>query len=279
MGSLRNPVGPLPSSIYWRRRVVLASVMALLALLVAWIVMSGGGNGKNGAGGANDKNPSPSTITPGPTGSGPAISQAPGGRDESSGGDSSGSGSGDGSGDGSGSDAGSGSGGSGGSGGSDGSGAGTAGGGSGGGVGTGDTLPASSTLPNCTASATKLTVRSLHNTYGPGSTPALVLTATNSSGGDCKVDLGPKNAVLTITQAGGDDDYWSSADCVKAAGNLMYRVPADSSITYTVKWDRKPSAPECATPPAGSAGPGTYLVEAKTPGFGTAQTSFVLEND
>ncbi|CAM5307826.1 hypothetical protein SALBM311S_01572 [Streptomyces alboniger] len=279
MGSLRNPVGPLPSSIYWRRRVVLASVMAVLALLVAWIVMSGGGGGKNGAGGANGKNPSPSTITPGPTGSGPAISQAPGGRDESSGGDSSGSGSGGGSGDGSGSVAGSGSAGSGGSGGSEGSGAGTAAGGSGSGVGTGDTLPASSTIPDCTASATKLTVRSLHNTYGPGSTPALVLTATNSSGGDCKVDLGPKNAVLTITQAGGDDDYWSSADCVKAAGNLMFRVPANSSITYTVKWDRKPSAPECATPPTGSAGPGTYLVEAKTPGFGTAQTSFVLEND
>lgn len=255
------------------------SVMALLALLVAWIVMSGGGGGNNGADGSNDKNPSPSTITPGPTGSGPAISQAPGGREESSGGDSSGSGSGDGSGDGSGSDAGSGSGGSGGSNGSEGSGGGTAGGGSGGSVGTGDALPASSTLPNCAASAMKLTVRSLHNTYGPGATPALLLTATNSSGGDCKVDLGPKNAVLTITQAAGEDDYWSSADCPKPSGNLVFRVPADSSITYTVKWDRKPSAPECATPPKGSAGAGTYLVEAKTPGFGTVQTSFVLEND
>jgi hypothetical protein len=124
----------------------------------------------------------------------------------------------------------------------------------------------------------KLTVRSLHNAYGPGDTPALLLTATNSSGGDCKVDLGPKNAVVTIAQAGGDDDYWSSADCPKVSG-LVFRVPADSSITYTVKWDRKPSAPRCATPPAGSAGAGTYLVEAKAPGFGTAQTSFVLEND
>jgi len=255
------------------------SVMALLALLGAWIVLSGGGGGKNGADGSNDKNPSPSTITPGPTGSGPAISQAPGGREESSGGDSSGSGSGDGSGDGSGSDAGSGSGGSGGADGSAGPGGGTAGGGSGGSVSTGDALPASSTLPNCAAGAMKLTVRSLHNTYGPGATPTLLLTATNSSGGDCKVDLGPKNAVLTIAQAAGEDDYWSSADCPKASGNLVFRVPADSSITYTVKWDRKPSAPECATPPKGSAGAGTYLVEAKTPGFGTVQTSFVLEND
>jgi hypothetical protein len=277
VGSLRNPVGPLPSSIYWRRRVVLVSVVAVLALLFTWIVTSGGGGGKNGADGSDDKNPSPSTITPGPSGSGPAISQAPGGRDESSGGgDSSGSGSGDGAGDGSGTGSGSGSGD---SSGSNGSGGGTAGAGTGSGVGSDDTLPAGSTLPNCTATAVKLTVRSLRNEYAPGETPTLLLTATNSSGSDCKVDLGPKNAVLAITQAGADDDYWSSADCPKVAGSLVFRVPAGSSITYTVKWDRKPSAPECATPPPGSAGAGTYLVEAKTPGFGTKQASFVLKND
>ncbi|WP_078941445.1 hypothetical protein [Streptomyces cellulosae] len=282
MGSLRNPVGPLPSSIYWRRRVVLVSVVALLALLIAWIVTSDGPGGKNGADGSNDKNPSPSTITPGPSGSGPAISQAPGGRDESSGSGSGGSGSGSGSGDGSGNGSGAGSGSNAGSGSGGSAGAGASGGGTAGGAGSvaaGDALPASSSLPNCTAGALKLTVRSLHNAYGPGDTPALLLTATNSSGGDCKVDLGPKNAVLTITQSGNEDDYWSSADCPKVSAGLVFRVPAGSSITYTVKWDRKPSAPQCATPPAGAAKAGTYLVEAKTPGFGTVQTSFVLEND
>ncbi|MDT7845158.1 hypothetical protein [Streptomyces justiciae] len=276
MGSLRNPVGPLPSSIYWRRRAVLLSVLALLALLIAWVVTSGGGGGKNGADGTNGKNPAPS-ITPGPSSSGPAISQAPGGRDESSGGgDGGGSGSGDGSGDGSGSTAGSGSSGSSGSGGSDG---GAAGGGAGSGVGQNDTVPAGSTLPNCTTGAVKLTVRSLHNGYGPGETPTLLVTATNSSGSDCKVDLGPKSAVLTITQAAEDDEYWSSADCPKTAGSLVFRAPAGSSITYTVKWDRKPSAPQCATPPAGVAGAGTYLVELAASGFAKVQTSFVLESD
>ncbi|MFJ3667509.1 hypothetical protein ACIPSE_13755 [Streptomyces sp. NPDC090106] len=276
MGSMRNPVGPLPSSIYWRRRVVLLSVLALLALLIAWVVTSGGGGGKNGADGSNGKNPA-SSITPGPSGSGPAISQAPGGRDESGGGgDSSGSGSDDGSGsggsdDGSGSTSGTGAG----SGDSDGS----AGGGSGSGVGQGDTVPAGSGLANCTPGAVKLTVRSLHNGYGPGETPTLLITAANSSGAACKVDLGPKNAVVTITQAAEDDEYWSSADCPKTAGNLFFEVPAGDSITYTLKWDRKPSAPECATPPAGTAGADTYLVELATPGFGQAQTSFVLESD
>ncbi|MEU8654764.1 hypothetical protein [Streptomyces sp. NPDC048737] len=274
MGSLRNPVGPLPSSIYWRRRGVLLSVVALLALLVTWVVSSGGGGGRNGADGSNGKNPA-SSITPGPSGSGPAISQNPGGRDESGDEDSGGSGSGSGSGSGGGAGSG--------SGGADTGGAGSAG--SGGsddganGSGSGMTLPAGTTLPNCTASVVTLSLRSVRNTYSPDQKPMFRLTAKNSSGSDCKVDLGPKKAVLTITRAGGTDDYWSSADCPKGATSLLYRVPAGGSFTYPVTWDRKPSAPECATPPAGVAGSGTYLVEAEAPGFTKAQTSFVLEQD
>lgn len=249
----------------------MVSVVALLALLITWIVTSGGGGGKNGADGAkNGKTPAP-TITAGPSGSGPAISQHPGGRDESSGGDSS-SGGGSSSG-GSGAASGSVGGGSG-----DGSGSGS-GGASNGGSSTGTTVPADSTLPNCTASAVQLSLRSLHNSYSPDQTPTFVLTAKNSSGSDCKVDLGPKSAVLTITEAGGAADFWSSADCPKSSGSVYYRVSAGSSVTYTLKWDRKPSAPECATPAAGSAGAGTYLVEAEASGFAKAQTSFVLASD
>ncbi|MET9773320.1 hypothetical protein ABZ023_03505 [Streptomyces sp. NPDC006367] len=283
MGSLRNPVGPLPSSIYWRRRAVLLSVFALLALLITWVVVSGGGGGGKGhEDSADGKNPVPS-ITPGPSGSGPAISQAPGGRDESGGGDSNGSGAGagsggaGGSGDGSGSD-GPGAGGS-GEGGDGTGGPGGFGGGEAVGVGAGDALPAGSGLPDCTGSAVKLSLRSVRNTYSPGQTPAFELTARNTSGSDCKVDLGPKHVVLTITPADSDDAYWSSDHCVKGSGSLSYRVAARSGITYTVKWDRKPSSPRCATPPAGSAKAGTYLVEAEAAGFGKVQTSFVLKND
>ncbi|MFE9771527.1 hypothetical protein ACFYOV_07625 [Streptomyces sp. NPDC005931] len=282
MGSLRNPVGPLPSSIYWRRRAVLLSVLALLALLITWVVASGGGGGGDRDNGANGKNPAPS-ITPGPSGSGPAISQAPGGRDESE--DEGGSG-GTGGSDGSSGDGDDGANGDPGDvGGADGSGSGadgSAGGGIGGGtagVGAGDALPAGTSLPNCTASAVKFSLRSARNTYEPGRTPTFLLTARNVSGSDCKVDLGPKSAVLTITPATGDDPYWASDDCPKGPGSLVFRVPADDSITYTVKWNRKPSTERCETPPAGSAGAGTYLVEAKAPGFAKVQTSFVLERD
>lgn len=276
VGSLRNPVGPLPSTIYWRRRAVLLSVLALLALLITWIVVAGGGGGNDRDTGANGKNPAPS-ITPGPSSSGPAISQAPGGRDESgSGGSDGGAGASDGSSSGTGDD------------GANGdpadSGGGTGGGSGGGtaaGVGAGDALPAGSgsSLPNCTAKAVKFSLRSYRNSYAPGETPTFLLTARNISGGDCKIDLGPDSAVLTITPASGDEAYWASDDCPKEDRSLVFRVPAGDSITYTVKWDRKPSAPECATPKAGAAKPDTYLVEAKAPGFTKVQTSFVLERD
>ncbi|MFE1755327.1 hypothetical protein ACFW88_33130 [Streptomyces anandii] len=275
MGSLRKPVGPLPPSIYWRRRVVLLSVVALLTLLIVWILTSGGGGHHDNGGGSNGKNPTPSTITPGPSQSGPAISQHPGGRDESTGGDGSGSGSSSGSG------SGSGSGGAGGDGSGSGSGAGTGvtDDGAKGGGGTIASLPADTTLPNCTSGAVKLTLRSVRNSYSPGQLPAFEVTAKNTSAGDCKIDLGPKSTVVTVTKAGSSDDYWSSADCPKGAGSLLYRVPAGSGITYTLRWDRKPSAPQCATPPAGSAGAGTYLVQAQVPGYGKLQTSFVLSAD
>ncbi|WP_328757994.1 hypothetical protein [Streptomyces sp. NBC_00271] len=275
MGSMRNPVGPLPSTIYWRRRAVLLSLVALLALLIAWVVSSGGGGGKKNADGSNGKNPV-HTITPGPSGSGPAISQHPGGRDESSPGTSAGTASGSSGGS---SDSGSGSGsgdGSGGTGSADGGGS---DGGSSGGTSSGDQVPAGSTLPNCTANAVKLTLRSVHNTYAPGDKPSIELIAKNSSANDCKVDLGPKSAVLTITQAGGDKSFWSSSDCPKDAASLFFRVPAGDQVTYTVDWDRTASAAQCATPPAGSATAGTYLVEAKAPGLAKATTSFVLSQD
>ncbi|NEC15611.1 DUF4232 domain-containing protein [Streptomyces sp. SID8014] len=264
MGSLRNPIGPLPSSIYWRRRVVLLSVLAVLALLVTWAVVSlGGGGEKSGASGPGGHSPAPS-ITPGDSPSGPAISEHPGGRDESGEDDEGGTGGSGGEDDGSDEDA------------PGGGGAGS-GSGPGGGETTGEQLPAGSTLPNCPASALEMSLRSTRNTYEPGQHPKLVLTAENTSKADCKVDLGPEAAVLTITATGDDKPLWSSEHC-PAAGSLLLKLPAQGSATHTVTWDRRASADKCATPPAGSAGPGTYLAEAKAPGA-TAKTSFVLAKD
>ncbi|WP_326611019.1 hypothetical protein OG949_16385 [Streptomyces scopuliridis] len=289
MGSLRNPVGPLPSTIYWRRRAVAATLIALLALLVVWVVTSRGGDGKNSGDTADGANPATS-ITPGPSGSGPAISEQPGGRDESGSTDGTGGGQGGtdgGADDGKNGDTG-GAGGA-GSGGSDGaantggaSGGGSAGSGSGGDGGStssGRQVPSGSGLPNCPPSALTLRLTTTKVAYAPGEKPAFRLIATNTSDTTCKADFGPKAVVLTITNADGDE-VWSSKDCPKAGG-VLYEVPAGGAITRTIEWDRRQSAPQCATPPAGAVGPGTYLVEAKTSGASVkqGQASIRLEKD
>ncbi|MCY0945079.1 hypothetical protein [Streptomyces antarcticus] len=274
MGSLRNPVGPLPSSIYWRRRAVLASVAALLAILAVWAVSSGGnGSSTNGKG---QGRPGTITITPGPSGTGPAISQAPGGRADSGGAGTTGAGTTGAEGGGS---AGTGKNGEPGS--SPGAGAGGAAAAGAGGAGGGAAqVPADSALPTCAASALQWEVKSAKNEYEANEKPRLELIARNVSGTTCKVDLGPKQAILTILQGRDSKAVWSSADCPPGAGNVFFRVSAQGETKHVLEWDRTFSAPnQCQTPPAGSATADTYVVELKSPGMPVANTSFVLKQD
>ncbi|MFE0643757.1 hypothetical protein ACFW2Y_19395 [Streptomyces sp. NPDC058877] len=281
MGSLRNPVGPLPSTIYWRRRAVALCLVALLALLAAWAFTSGGGEGKKANDAANGATPTPPSITPGPSGTGPAISQQPGGRDESDdsdegdAGDGSGAGGSTGSGADAGTDAGAdaGTGSTGKNGDTDG-----AGGDGGAGTGAGQQVPADSPLPNCPSGTLQLTLRSTKVTYEPGEKPRFQLVVKNPSDTTCKADFGPRSAVLTISDDQ-DEEVWSSADCPRPGTPVLLRIPARGTITHTVEWDRRPSAPQCATVPAGQADPGTYLVEATVPGTKVLPASFRLAKD
>lgn len=265
VGSLRNPVGPLPSSIYWRRRAVALSVVALLVFLAVWSFNHFGTGGSGGSDEGKGGGPA-QTITPGPTPSGPAIGERPGGRDESgtSGGSTSGGTGGGGTGGGTG------------GGGDDGTSGGAGGGGNGGG---GAGVPAGASLPDCTSGAVDLTLTSVKNTYGPDEKPKFRLTAKNSSGTACKVDFGPRAAVMTISFADDNTAVWASDDCPKNTDRILLQVPAKGDTTRTVEWDRKPSAPKCATPSARSAKPGTYLVEVQAKGLSTARVSFALSND
>ncbi|MER5970632.1 hypothetical protein ABT112_12985 [Streptomyces sp. NPDC002055] len=271
MGSLRNPVGPLPSSIYWRRRAVAACVVALLGLLVLWAVGSGGSGGQDDRGQGRDGGGPASSIGPGPSSSGPAVTERPGGRDESTGGGSGGS-------------AGTSGGPGGGAGGSatagpgdDGQGQGGAATGAGGSGAAG--VPAGTGLPDCTRDAVKLSVRSVRNSYAPDEKPEFEIVAKNSSEQSCKVTFGEKDAVMTITYADDDDPLWASDDCAKKSRRMQLAVPAEGEATRDVEWDRRPSEPKCATPSAGSAKPGTYLVEVKGAGLPAAQVSFSLAKD
>lgn len=272
MGSLRNPVGPLPSSIYWRRRAVALSLLALLAMVILWTVSSGGGGGSKDSSNDKGSHPAPS-ITPGPGSSGPAISTAPGGRDESPGGSGSSS-SGGGTG---GSSDGAGNGGSGGGGSSSSGGAGAVGGGSSDG-GTARQVPAGSSLPVCAPGQLKLKVRSLKISYAPGEKPRAEISVQNTAGSICKTDLGPTGAVLVVTDSG-DNKVYASDDCPGGAGSVMFQVPGNGTVTHVVTWDRTRSAARCATPPPGAPGVGTYLFEVQATGLPVARATFSLTRD
>ncbi|MFJ6611762.1 hypothetical protein ACIQPT_15975 [Streptomyces sp. NPDC091289] len=250
-------------------------------MLIAWAVTSGGGGGSRDDGKSGGSGPAKS-IDPGPSSSGPAISQQPGGRDESDEnggtGDSSG-GANDGASSGGSASDGASTGGADTAGG-DTAGADTGGSGAGGGGTAGQQVPAGSPIPECKPDAVRLSLRTKVS-YGPDDKPKFELIAKNTSSTTCKADFGPKNAVLTVTEAGGDDDdpIWSSKDCPAAAGPLFLKVPAGATVIHTVDWNRTLSAPGCASPPAGKAGPGTYLLEAKAPGEPVQRASFVLSKD
>jgi hypothetical protein len=285
VGSLRNPIGPLPSSIYWRRRAVALAVLALLVLLTVWALGLGGGDSGNE--GKGDNKPPASTITPGPTDSGPAVTERPGGRDESGEGGGSGSGAG-------GSDGGGGSGGAddagdGGSGwrpggrGSSASGGGdSAGGGSGSGAGGGSgdsgggaAVPAGSKLPACGSGVT-VTLRSVHKVYEPGEKPEFELTVKNKRGTACKIDLGREESVVTVKSASGKK-IWASDDCVRDEKPALYQLPASGTTTHTFVWAREPSVANCGTPASDSVKPGDYEIEVDVKGLKELDASFELK--
>ncbi|MFJ3953623.1 hypothetical protein ACIPXV_26880 [Streptomyces libani] len=270
MGSLRNPIGPLPSSIYWRRRAVALAIVVLLALLVVWALNWGGDAGKSSDEGKGAQDGPATSITPGPSASGPVNDQKPGGRDESGGDGGADSGSG----------GSSGSGAAGGGSGSSGGGSGAGGSGSGGGpIGQGsgkNAVVAGSSLPNCVSGKAELVLSSVKRSYAPGVRPKFELTVENAAGAACKVDLGQKATVLTISDAAGDDRVWASNDCPSGTEPALLQVPAKGSVQRVIEWDRRASGPQCATPSSAKVPAGKYEIEAKVPGLEAARTTFLL---
>lgn len=248
------------------------ALVGLLVVLVVWLLtLGGGGDSKNSKDdGANGKGPADTTITPGPTPSGPHSSQRPGGRDDSGSGSGGGGGGGDRNGGGSGSAGGTG-GGSGDSGGS--AAAGVLG------VGNGKVVPARSTVPDCAPGAVHLTVRSVKDSYGPGEKPKFEIVVKNSGGNSCKVNLGSPAAVLKITDRSGERPVWASDDCPRGTGAVLVEVPGSGETKRTLEWDRKRSAPQCGTPSVNPAvEPGTYRVEVRLAGVAD-RVEFVLNKD
>lgn len=158
----------------------------------------------------------------------------------------------------------------------------TSGGGSSSGGGTGGTgggsgsplapnQPGTKSLPTCAATDLDLSLASTAQTYRPSQFPEFQLGIANTGGSACKVDLGAKSAVLTITSDTGAT-VWSSGDCPKDTSPQWYAVPAagDGPLTALFGWGRTTSKPGC-TPGSGggSAAAGTYVAHIGLSGVST----------
>ncbi|MFF1792935.1 hypothetical protein ACFVXQ_01610 [Kitasatospora sp. NPDC058263] len=288
-------MGPLPASIYWRRRLVVAVAVAAVVALLVWLMSDQGGGGDGPAGKGAQAAPSQTpvqTITPGASSTGPANNSRPGsggtGGTNPGGGAVSGSGGGDASlstgGTGSGGAANPATGGSagggsaaGGTGGGGSAAGGTGGGAAGGSGGSGGGTPPVNTsevmaLPVCASSQVTLELASAQNSYQPKDKPKLTLTVHNSSGANCRVDLGRTASAITVTASNGDR-VWSSGDCPADRGGNWVQIPANSGLTETFTWDRGRSKPQCATADPAAAPAGTYLVVADLTGLSGGQVS------
>ncbi|MEU9076666.1 hypothetical protein [Kitasatospora sp. NPDC048538] len=289
-------MGPLPASIYWRRRLVMLAAVAAVVALIAWLMTDQGGDGGSQSKAAQavpSQSQTPAqAITPGASPSGPAARPGggSGGGGSQSGGPVAGSGGGEVSlstggtggapnpapatgGSGGGAAAGGASGGTGGPGASGGTGGSGAAGGSGGSGGA----PAVNTaevmaLPVCVSSQVTLELTGAQNSYQPKDKPRLSLTVKNASGTNCRVDLGRTASAITVTASNGDR-IWSSGDCPSDRGSAWVQIPANNGMTETFTWDRSRSKPQCATADATAPAAGTYLVVADLTGLSGGQVS------
>ena len=266
MGSFFNPVGPLPGSVYWRRRIVVLGIPLFVIALVAYGCSGTSGTPSDTAAPGHGKPSAGSTasgvITPAPsqTASGPSGISFPGGGPTGSGSGSAGGGS-------SGS-AGSGSG----TGSSSGSASGSAG-------GTGSTGQAAvGAAAGCGLNLTLALDRT--SSAGPvqypaGSYPTFKITAADNGSANCTLDASGKGLVVSVMPLGTTKSVWTSAVC-SGASDLRVLGPGDSQ-GFSVVWKRWESqGTTCPVSELPTVPQGTYTVNVEADGVTSSLVQFVL---
>ncbi len=252
MGTFRKPVGPLPASVYWRRRIVLLGIPLFVIALVAYACTGTSGSPQNTAapGGGSSASSSPTgVITPGAsqTASGPSGHSYPTAPASSN---SAGAGTG-----------------------------GTSSASSGSTAGAGTTHQAASgAAAGCALTLTiALDQTSSSGTvrYAAGTYPTFKITATDSGSANCTVDVSGKGLVVSVMPLGTTKPIWTSQVC-SGASDLRVLGPGDAQ-TYPVVWKRWESqGTTCPVSKLPTVPQGTYTVNAETGGVTTSAVEFIL---
>ncbi|MPZ83468.1 MAG: hypothetical protein GEV28_24975 [Actinophytocola sp.] len=215
-----EPTGPLPPSVYWRRRAFAAGSCVLAVVLLAWIigVLVGAADDQPVHGTAGSKNlaaapssPPPSTrpagapsSTASPTTAPPAASPSPAP------------------------------------------------------TGRPTTRPAPPPGPPkpCPDAVVKVAAQPGQPSYEVGRRPLLRLVVVNAGKVPCTRDLSRKLRELVITSADGKTRLWSSNDCYGPPDVDVRTLAPGRPLVFTLSWAGRTSAPGCpvkrTTVPAGS---------------------------
>ncbi|MGW0038968.1 hypothetical protein [Gordonia sp. NPDC003376] len=225
-----EPQGPLPSEIYWRRRIVaggvVVAVVALVIGLIVWTQTGGGDSTQNAASTASSSpTATPSTATPNAS---VDPSQAP-----------SGGGLGGGGGD-----------------------AGTAGPesstptGSSTPVAAPGATPAEGAVPLCTDQSIAVVLYTDKPTYTTGSQPVFTIVTTNAGLSACTRDVGKAAQNVIVRTLDGTRTLWSARDCspINTVDNQV--LQPQQQVKDEITWSGTTSTAGCKTPrqpvPAGS---------------------------
>ena len=261
MASFLHPVGPLPPSVYWRRRAVLLGIPLVLILAVAY--SCGGGSNAQPVARSTATPPAgtPSTgtgvIEPSvmPTGTAGAGNYYPPVGPSGSAGASPSAGAG--------------------------AGGGTPGAGTGSGSsGSGSNGGADGSSGNSSDCLLALTLTLDHTagggpaTYSAGQDPQFRVAAKNNGAGNCLLDVSGKGIVITVTQPGSSTPVWTSSDCATSSDKRALG-PGDAYQDDTT-WQRIRSQAGCPKNEP-SVGTGTYVVTATADGVTAASIQFVLQ--
>jgi hypothetical protein len=282
VGSFRHPVGPLPGSVYWRRRIVLLGIPLFVIALVAYACTGSSSPSTNASGpgsGRQSAGASPTGIitpAPGQTASGPPGNSYPGGSPTASGGAGTGSTGG------AGGSAGGAVGGTSTSSGSAGSGS-SGGLGSGSGSGSGGAGSTGQAASGAAAGCSLSLMLSLDRTsssgpvqYPAGSYPTFKIAAADNGSANCTLDVSGKGMVVSVMPLGTTKPIWTSATCSGAA-DLRVLGPGDSQ-SYSVVWKRwETQGTTCPLSALPTVPQGTYTVNVEASGVTSSLVEFILD--
>ena len=205
-----QPVGPLPASLYWRRRAMVAAAV-LLVLVVGWQLLPGGGGGEErrvtagAAGSPTPSTPPPTSLTATPPPGDPGR-PGPGGTVTSPGTPAATTPT----------------------------------------PTPGTPTPAPTTPPPpgpCADAGLALRVAPQRPFYRVGQTPVLDLQVRNAATAPCERDLGA--AEQEIVLYAGTRRLWSSNDCYPGGSRDVQVLQPGESVSFSVTWSGLTSQPRC----------------------------------